>query len=134
MASSEEGADLRQMQYGQAEKQLRELEQASNNNPGGGTLAIAVSRPHCTHSCGAHHSHAPETNPRRKKSGGSQVAALARTAVKLVMLLVGAIYVYLQFVGVAFHHKRSMKGRLTTKKAGALHSPRVVCRVCRASC
>jgi hypothetical protein len=63
------------------------------------------------------------------------VAALARTAVKLVMLLVGAIYVYLQFVGVAFHRKRSMKGRLTTKKAGALHSPRVVyCVVCVVLC
>jgi hypothetical protein len=62
------------------------------------------------------------------------VAALARTTVKLVMLLVGAIYVYLQFVGVAFHRKRSMQGRLTTKKAGALHPPHVTCVVCVVSC
>jgi hypothetical protein len=66
MASSEEGADLRQMQYGQAEKQLRELEQAANNNPGGGTLAIAVSRPHCSHSCGAHTSHQRPTRSGRR--------------------------------------------------------------------
>jgi hypothetical protein len=43
---------------------------------------------------------------------------------------VAAVFVYLQFVGVALHRKRSMKGRLTTKKTGTTPAP-LCARACR---
>jgi ascorbate-specific PTS system EIIC-type component UlaA len=57
-----------------------------------------------------------------QRTAGSVVMGFMKAIVGLVMFLVGAIFVYLQFVGVALHHKRSMKSQLTTNKAGILIS------------
>jgi hypothetical protein len=46
---------------------------------------------------------------------------------------VGAMYVYLEFVGVLLHRKRSFKSRLTTHKAGTPTTQSITC-ACACAC
>jgi hypothetical protein len=51
-------------------------------------------------------------------SVGDHAAAFWKTVVRLVLLLVGAMYIYLEFVGVLLYSRRTFRSRLTTHKAG----------------
>ena len=71
---------------------------------------------------------------KEERSWEAELAAFGRLVVKFILLLVGAMYVYLEFVGVLLYRKRSFKSRLTTHKAGTptTQSTYVSCIVCGA--
>jgi len=93
MGAQTDGVDLRKTQYGQAEKQLREMDQRKKE---GGIW---------------------------ERSLGSYTRAFFAWFLRFLGFLVAVLYIYFEYVLISLHRKRSMVTPLTTSKAVTWSKP-----------